>query len=101
MSIQKTFNKIHTTNFQIIRIPGSSPLPLSTNPKIPNLIHRRKVPIIQALNICKSKKTLRGNKNTTMIINKRKMIKIIMEINRILKVYKNKILNWKILLVIQ
>ena len=78
MSIQKTFNKIHTINFKTIKILENSLLPPNISLKIPNLIHSHKILIIRVLNICKNKKTKWVMKKTTMIINKQKLNRIIM-----------------------
>lgn len=99
MSIQKTFNKILIINFQTIKIPASNLLQQNISLKNPKSILRDQAIIIQELNICKSKKTCMGKKKTTMILNKRKMIRI-MEIIKILKIFRNQMLNLKILLTI-
>ena len=74
MNIPKTFSKIPTTNFQIIRIQVSSPQPPNISQKTLKLIPRRKDLIVRESNTCRNKKTLKGKKKTTMILNKQKMI---------------------------
>jgi hypothetical protein len=74
MNIPKTFSKIPTTNFQIIRILVSSPQPPNISQKTLKLIPRRKDLIVRESNTCRNKKTLKGKKKTTMILNKQKMI---------------------------